>query len=72
MKIVNAKKIEFGNVEFLDICDPTLKIAAGQQTHGLDSRLIKDSYDYDFTTWQSVFGLKNVLDTFSMLANGNF
>jgi len=34
--------------------------------------LIKDSYDNDFTTWQSVSGLKHVTDTFSMLANGNF
>ena len=29
--------------------------------------IIKDYYDYDFTTWQSVSGLKNVFDTFSML-----
>ena len=26
--------------------------------------LNKDFYDYDFTTWQSVFGLKNVFDAF--------
>ena len=34
------------------------------------NKLIKDSYNYNFTTWQT--GLKNVFDTSSMLANWNF
>ena len=29
-------------------------------------------YIYDLKNWQSVFGLKNVFDTFSRLAHGNF
>jgi len=30
------------------------------------------NYIYDLKNWQSVFGLKNVFDTFSRLAHGNF
>ena len=52
---------------FLDLLGFFLRLGLG-----ISEILTKDSYDYDFTTWQSVSGLKNIFDTFSMLANVNF